>query len=335
MLVLITAGATFGWLWHRSAEAAPAKIAVLPFRNLSGGNPYFAEGLSEEILDRLTSEPAFQVAGPASTAQFKGETDVRKIGRSLGVDYVLEGSVLPDGDRIRVNTVLTKTSDGMRLWSHSYQRKLDDILDMQNAIGQAVATGLRRNLVHTRRSGQQVNGQAYALYLNARGLLRSGNPQSGEDAIALLRESIRLAPTFAPSWASLADALQLDGSTKGSEGLISILPEAQAAARHALELDPNLAQAHGIFAELVGAETPLGIAHLRRAAALDPRTGEGQMWLAEAEMASGEFRKNIQSNRRAHELDPLWAIPMRGLVDNFAASGDRPAAEAAIRSGIP
>ena len=130
--------------WYRfgRAQASPASIAVLPFRNLSAGTPYFAEGISEEILAQLTREPTFRVAGPASTEEFKAESDYRKIGRSLGVDYVLEGSVRPGTDHLRINAALVRTKDGTHVWSETYDRSPDDILQVQSAIAQAVARGL-------------------------------------------------------------------------------------------------------------------------------------------------------------------------------------------------
>jgi TolB-like protein/DNA-binding winged helix-turn-helix (wHTH) protein len=332
--VLLAIAAGFLVWQQRGGASEPASIAVLPFRNLSDAKPFFAEGVGEEILDQLAKEPAFRVAGRATAAQLSGEPDPRKIGRALGVDYILEGSVRSAGDRVRINASLVQTKDGMRLWSESYDRKLDDILEIQAAIGKAVASGLRRSLEHSP-VGREINGEAYALYLNARGLVRSQNPESGHDAIGLLRQSIRIDPNFAPAWSSLAEALQLDGRTKGNEGLIAVLPQARYAAERALKLDPSLAQAHSNLAVLLGASTPQAIVHRRRAAALQPRTSEGLMSQAWAHDASGEFMKKGASLRRARELDPLWPIPVRALLDDASAMGDRRAAEDVARRGFP
>ena len=334
--LMLVGALTLGWLKFGQASAAPASIAVMPFRNLSAGDPYFAQGIGEEILAQLAREPQFRVAGSTSSAQLGANPDVREAARKLKVDFVVEGSVRRQGDQVRVNADLLRAKDGVRLWSDSFDGKLDDILQIQSSIGQAVATGLKRKLVFSVSADRHaVNGQAYALYLNARGLLRSGNPQSGQDAVALLREAIRVEPRFAPAWASLADALQLEARGRGNEALVAVLPEAYADARHALQLDPDLAEAHGAIAELLGSESPEAIAHYRRAAALEPRTGEGMMWSATAFNGSGEFDNGLAAFRRAHDLDPLWPLPMRAIVDSFAIMGDRAAAEAAIRSGFP
>lgn len=322
--------------WSRSVRSTePTTIAVLPFRSLSSGNSFFAEGVGEEVMGQLAREPAFRVAGSASAAQFSGPSDPREVGKALDVDYVLEGSVRPGGDRVRVNAALIRTSDGMRMWSETYDRKLDDILEIQNAIGQAVAEGLRRKLLHAAAgTARPVNGEAYALYLSARGLLRSGNPQTAQDALDLLRQAIELDPGFAPAWSSLAEGLKLNGMTSGTDGLIAVLPKAQSAARRALQLDPRLAEAHGILAELVGRDTPEGLAHLKRAAELDPHSGQGQIWAGQAHEISGEYGEGLAAYRRAHDLDPLWPVPVRILVDVAAGRGDRPAAEDIVKRGF-
>lgn len=335
LLVSLLAGlGLFAWQ-QRSVVPDPASIAVLPFRNLSSGDSYFAEGIGEEIMSQLAREPEFRVAGSASSAQFSGPSDPRKVGRALGVDYILEGSVRPEKDRVRINASLIQTSDGKRLWSETYDRKVDDILEIQSAIGHAVANGLKRRLIHSpQAAGYTVNGEAYTLYLNARGLLRSQNPQSGQDAVTLLQEAVRLDPTFALAWASLAEALQLDGMIKGTEGMIAVLPRARVAASRALRLDPNLAHAHAIMARLVGENTSEGIAHLRRAVALDGRSGESLMWLGTADNVSGKFTEGLAAYRRAHEVDPLWPVPVRALVDLNSMMGDRGAAEAIVQDSF-
>ena len=334
-LVLMAIGIGIAVPRFGRADASPASIAVLPFRNLSAGDPYFAEGIGEEILGQLAREPQFRVAGSISSSQVGKDGDVRAAARKLNVDYVVEGSVRRQGERVRVNADLLRAKDGLRLWSDTYDGGLQDVIAIQQRIGGAIAVALRRKLISSSDAARPVNGEAYALYLNARGLVRSGNPQSGQDAAALLRESIRLDPTYAPAWASLANALELDGRTKGNEGLVAAWPEAYNSARHALELDPNLAEAHGEMADLLGNEAPDAAAHLRRAAALDPRSGQGLMWLSSAHTASGEFDQATAAVRRAHDADPLWPFPTRALVDLLAANGDRAGADALIRTSFP
>ena len=332
--LVIAAALGFAWLRYRSAEAAPASIAVLPFRNLSGGDAYFAEGMSEEILDQLTREPAFRVAGPASSAQAADEADLRKVGRRLGVDYILQGSVRPGRDRVRINAALVRTSDGTRLWSQTYDRKLDDILGIQTAIGQAVATGLKRRLVAAA-PARPIDGQSYALYLNARGLLRSDNPEAGQEALKLLRQVNKVNPGFAPAWTSVAEAIDLAARTKDSEGLIAAIPQARAAAERALQLDPTLTNAHYSLAMLSGGDTPEAMFHQRRAAQLEPRSAEGLLALAASQHVSGDFAQALASDKRAHAVDPLWSLPPRIVLDVTSELGDRRGAEAWVHADFP
>jgi TolB-like protein/DNA-binding winged helix-turn-helix (wHTH) protein len=147
LVLLIAAALAFGWSRLGRVETAPASIAVMSFRNLSAGDPYFAEGIGEEILGQLSREPQFRVAGRASSSQFGADADVREVARRLDVDYVVEGSVRRQGDRVRVNANLVRASDGIRLWSDSYDGKLDDIFAIQQRIGVSIAAALRRKLV--------------------------------------------------------------------------------------------------------------------------------------------------------------------------------------------
>ena len=333
-ILLALAGSLIFWQ-QRALSAKPASIAVLPFRNLSNGNPHFAEGIGEEILAQLTREPAFRVAGRNVAAQFRESADPGEVRKALGVDYLLEGSVRSQDDRVRVIATLVRTSDGTRLWSETYDRGVGDILAIQNAIGEGVARELSRKLVRTRSDKPSVNPKAYAAYLHGRGLVRSQNPDSGAEAVGLLKEAVRAEPGFAPAWSSLAEALHLHGRTKDSEGMIAILPEARGAARRAVRIDPDLAEAHVILAMLLGDDSREGVAHLRRAVALDPRGPEGLWWLGIAHHLTGRYRETLEVKRRAHALDPAWPQVVRALADLSAELGDRKAAEAIVRRGFP
>jgi TolB-like protein/DNA-binding winged helix-turn-helix (wHTH) protein/Tfp pilus assembly protein PilF len=335
-ILLVLAAASGFFLWQlNSARQETASIAVLPFRNLGTGDSYFAEGIGEEILSQLAHEPNMRVAGSSSSGQFGSNPDIGEVARRLNVDYVLEGSVRRQGDRVRVNAGLVRASDGARLWSDSYDGQLDDILSIQAAIGQAVADGLRLRLVHSAAAtSRPVNGEAYALYLNARGLLRTRNPALGHDALLLLKRAIELDPRYAPAWSSLSEALPRHAATEGPESLIAALPQARTAARRALQIDPNFGAAHGNLGILLGYDSAEANEHFRRAAALDPRSSESQIWLGMAHLASAEFAEERAAYERAHALDPLWHRPIRDLAYVIAEMGDRSAAEAVARRGF-
>ena len=333
LTAIVAVTIAFFWTNYQRGAAAPASIAVLPFRNLSTENAYFAEGIGEEILDRLSREPQFRVAGRASSAQFGKDPDLGDVAKRLNVDYVLEGSVRTQGNRVRVNADLVRASDRSRLWSGSYDGALSDIFAIQSAVGEAVAGGLRRQLGPAA-NRRVVNGEAYALYLNARGILHAGLPDGGKDAIALLERATVLDPNFAAAWSGLADALLLEGRAQDNEGMIALVPRARDAARRSLELDPGDGNAHEIMAQLLGSDSPEAIAERWRAGQLAARTSEGQLWRGGALEASGRWAEAAASQRRAHELDPSSSGPWRIILDHSAVMGDRAGAKAAIKAGF-
>lgn len=200
-------------------------------------------------------------------------------------------------------------------------------------LGAGLAREIQRRREPAAASGPPpgVEAEAYRDYVSARGMLRTFNPQLGGMAVALLRKAVARSPGYAPAWSSLAEAIRLEASLNGHERIVATLPEAQANARHAIALAPDLAEAHGRLGVLLGFDTPEAQAHLRRAAALDPRSAEAQIWLAAAERLSGDFEGEIAGYRRAAELDPDWYRPDRDLAFALAAMGDRAGGERVAR----
>jgi len=317
-------------------DAAPASIALLPFRNLSSGDSYFAEGIGEEILGQLSREPQFRVAGRASSSEFGPDADAREVARRLKVDYVVEGSVRRQGDQVRVNADLLRASDGSRLWSDSYDGKIDDIFAIQKQIGGAIAGALRRKLIQAPAlSGPLVtNGEAYNLYLTARGLIRTRNRDVFVTSSNLLRDAIKIDPNYAPAWASLAESIYLEDHPDGSNGFIAALPRAKAYARHALRLAPNLAEGHRVLALLLPYGSPEALSHLRRAVELDPNSAEALLGLGSGLAAAGQFDAEMAAYRRARELDPLWFRTTGQLAIRLAETGQRTQAEAIGNRGF-
>lgn len=336
VLLLIAGGLTFGWSRLGPTDAMPASIAVLSFRNLSAGDPYFAEGIGEEIVGQLAREPQFRVAGRASSSEIGSDIDAREVGRRLDVDYVLEGSVRRQKDQVRVNADLVRASDGTRLWSDSYDGKLDDIFAIQQRIGGAIAGALRRKLIRTPTlTGPLVtNGEAYNLYLTARGLIRTRNRDVFVTSSNLLRDAIKLDPNYAPAWASLAESTYLEDFPDANEGLIAALPRADGYARRALQLAPDLADAHRVLALLLPYGSPEALSHLRRAVELDPDNAEALLGLGSGLAAAGQFDAEMAAYRRARELDPAWFRTTGQLAIRLAETGQRAEAEAAGNRGF-
>lgn len=304
-LMLVALGAVL-WLTvlrDRSAPQEPVSLAVLPFRDLSRGNDYFAEGVSEEIMTEL-SRQGLRVAGRTSSSMFKDRgADLRDVGRSLGVSYLLEGSVRRSGDRMRIHVALVNARDGMRLWSQVFDGTLDDVLVIQQNISREVAGRLHAGLRSSPFHGQLATaGDVYALYLTARGLLRTRDLENVRTATQLLRRATRADPGFAPAWSSLAAALYLgswaDWPPKRSE--------ANAYADRALSLAPNLAEAHAVKGLLLGSNRD-AVRHLERAVRLQPDYAEAWLWLATAYGRELAYEKALGAIRRCAQLDPFWS----------------------------
>ena len=187
-------------------------IAVLPFVNMSSDpeQEFFSDGISEELLNMLAQFPGLRVAARTSSFQFKGmNQDIAKIADTLHVAHILEGSVRKSGNRLRITAQLIKADDGFHLWSHSYDRELDDIFAVQNEIARAISDALKVKLTLDTASGTAqrpavipaANTQAYEAYLRGRRLIHRRGRESLEDAVRHLERALRLDERFAPAHA--------------------------------------------------------------------------------------------------------------------------------------
>ena len=238
----------------RTPGAAPAtagpprSIAVLPFANMSTDpeNEFFADGIAEEIINALTRLPGLRVAARTSAFSFKGKhEDLRVIGEKLNVASVLEGSVRKAGNRLRITAQLITVADGFHQWSERYDRELTDVFEIQDEITTAIVERLK--LSFDRQSGSLVQPgtedvEAYQIYLKGRALLyRRG--LNIEKARACFEAALAIDPQYALAHAGMADALlylAMWGLRRSSE----VIPQARVAVARALELDPDVAEAH-------------------------------------------------------------------------------------------
>jgi serine/threonine protein kinase len=232
-----------------TARAAPDQsIAVLPFASLSADpeNEFFADGVTEEILNALSQIAELRVAGRSSSFSFKGKhQDLRRIGEALNVRTVLEGSVRRAGTRVRITAQLVDVADGFHLWSERYDREIADVFAVQDEIASAIAVKLRTTLaVGTAARAQRAteNIEAYEAYLKGRALLyRRGS--AARQGLALMQKALALDPSYALAWAGLADAYSLLGYY-GNIPPEEARTKAHAAVTHALRHGPDLAEAH-------------------------------------------------------------------------------------------
>lgn len=315
----------------RTDRSQPERVsvAVLPFRNLAPGEPYFAEGVSEEILSRLAREPQFRVAGRTSSSQFRDAADLRQVGRALNVDYILEGSVRSQAGKVRVDAALVQASSGKQLWSKTFDGELDDIFAIQDLIGASMASALGREFGSAMRSStpQTTRGDAYNLYLTARGLIRTRDSNYGQTAIELLSQALKIDPKYAPAWAKLSEATRLAAQARGPDAVIKATPLVESQARKALSLAPDLAEGHAALGLALGFTSAEGQKHLRRAAELDPSNGETMVWVGIADKAVGNFNSELADYRKAIRIDPLWFNGQKSLAIATADRGERQAAE--------
>jgi TolB-like protein/Tfp pilus assembly protein PilF len=259
-----------GRTWtHPTQSAAPAQIqipqksiAVLPFTDLSEkkDQEYFADGLSEELIDLLTKVQGLTVPARTSSFYFKGKTeDIPTIARRLMVAHVLEGSVRKYGAHLRVTVQLVRADNGYHLWSETYDRELNDLFEVQDDIAGSVVKALRVSILSPDmpRSVPTASSEAHTLYLHALSLTRQSAYEGLLQAYADLRHALRLDPSFALAWAALAELLtddtagwniEVDGQLSREQSPVPTLARtrqvANDAADHALQLEPRLAEAH-------------------------------------------------------------------------------------------
>ena len=284
-------------------------IAVLPFVNMSGDDDYFADGLSEELLNLLANIPELKVAGRTSSFVFKNKTeDLRAIGDALGVDTVLEGSVRRSGDRLRVTAQLINVGDGFHLWSQTYDRQMADIFDIQDDLAGAIAGALRLHFA-PRRAGATANAAAYALYLQALPLMASNeDPQTLAIVIPLLDQAILLDPEF-------AKAHELKAVTYwGSAGERIESPAARArvyeSASAALAIDPTL-----VVARLLASIAEPGVGNWKRvveateaAYRAAPDDYNVARVLCDYYLVTGYLTDALRCAERMLELEPLSSL---------------------------
>jgi len=313
-----------------TGSAIPEKsIAVLPFENLSRDpdNAYFCEGMQDEILTRLAKVSDLKVVSRTSTQHFKSSPDnLPQIAKQLGVMHVLEGSVQKSNDQVRVNVQLINALTDAHLWAETFDRKLTDIFAVESEIAKSVAENLKARLnsraeeVLAERPTE--NPEAHELYLKGRYLWNRRNTTSLRKAGDYFQQAIDLDPNYALAYAGLADVHSLLPIYAGTAPKDDV-SKALAAARKAVELDSNLAEAHTSLGNALGMNMQLKLAEqeFRRALELNPNYATAHQWLAECLFSQGRFPESLAENERAHELDPLSLIINASYASSLSGVG--------------
>jgi TolB-like protein/predicted TPR repeat methyltransferase len=286
---------------------------VLPFADMSpeGDQEYLSDGIAEELLNLLVQIPDLQVAARTSSFSFKGkDMKIADVARELHVAHILEGSVRKAGDRVRITAQLIKADDGYHLWSETFDRTLDDVFAIQDEISAAVVAALKVRLLGAAPKSGEVNPEAYAQYLQGRYFTERRTRKDGENAFAAYRKALAISPDYAAAWAGLSIVLGRQAGQSYIE-LHEGYKEARAAAQKALELDPNLPEAHAALGfiqvsydwDWAGAQ-----ASLQRALELAPGDARILAQMGVLQRYLGNMDASIELNRRAVELDPLALI---------------------------
>jgi adenylate cyclase len=297
-------------------------IAVLPFVNMSGGtgNADFSDGITEEILNALAQIPELKVAARTSAFQFKGQNvDLRRVGETLAVAYVLEGSVQRSGDEVRITAQLIDARSGYHLWSAKYDRKLTSVFTIEDEISKAIAAQMRvtlsggeKPLVKT----ATTNAEAHELYLKGAARITERGPALNS-AVEFFKQAIALDPNYAAPWAGLGQAYELLPWYKLAPWQTSVT-QAQEAAGRALALDSHLADAHTALANVLRDRLDFAGATKEYLTALERNPGSVETLNQYAQMLlrMGRLEEALKQERAAVALDPLAPNPryMMGMI---------------------
>ncbi len=257
------------------AMESDKSIAVLPFVNMSddASNEYFSDGISEELLNLLSKIPELRVISRTSAFSFKGkEIDIPTIAQQLNVAHILEGSVRKAGNQIRITSQLIDARSDTHLWSETYDRTLGDIFAIQDEIAGAVVDALKLTLLGDTPQVEQINPEAYTLYLQASYVGAQGTAEAREQSNVMLKQVLVIAPDYAKAWRKLAVSysnLVGFGRLPRDEGEAL----AREALKQALAIDPYLAEAHsmlGLFALFYDRDLAAAARHIEYALSLEP-----------------------------------------------------------------
>jgi TolB-like protein/DNA-binding winged helix-turn-helix (wHTH) protein/Tfp pilus assembly protein PilF len=309
--------------------AAPANsIAVLAFVDMSegGDHEYFADGVSEEILNLLTRIPELRVVARTSSFSFKGkDVDIATIAEALDVAFVLEGSVRRAGDQVRVTAQLVDAATSTHVWSETYDRDLDDLLAVQTDIAESVARSLKITFAESTLSGapRVVNPEAYERYLHGRFLHNRRAPGDTAAAEAHFREAVRIDPGYASAWAALA-GVHLVRSFEGDLPAEQQLERMGEAITRALALDPLNAEVQLRAAQYYWHKGDIdrGQPHWERAQALGPNNVLVLGSLAGNDVGHGRLREAVAKWRRAVEADPLGYVTRANFARSLILVGE-------------
>ena len=307
---------------YPAAYRAERFVAVLPFVNATPDpeNEYLSDGLTDELINALANIPGLRVASRTSVFALKGRQEsLRVLGSELGASVVLEGTVRRAESRVRITTQLTEVNDGRLLWSERYDRRMDDIFDLQEEMARTIVSTLRATFLGdlgdpvSRRYTE--NLRAWQLYLKGRFSWNKRTREGIAEAVQYFEDAVREDPGYALAYSGLADCYALEVDYRGapvSEGM----RRAREEARKALALDEGLAEAHTSLAWVLFIhdwEWEAAGTHFLRAIELNPRYATARQWYGWLLLAMGRTDEAVTQARIALELDPASVSISRSL----------------------
>ena len=327
LIAALSAGGYFYWsrLHKRTQPAVDGRrmLAVLPFENLTGdaSQEYFSDGLTEEMIAQMghTDPQHLGVIARTSVMHYKHTNEqIDQIGRELGVQYILEGSVRRDADKMRITAQLIQTKDQSHIWSHEYDRSPNSLLSLQGEIAQEISDAIQLTIGNrgpmqsalAAASPAPKSYEAYDLYLQGRYFWNKRTADGFHRSVDCFEQAIGRDPGYARAYAGLADSYALMAAYYIAPQ-DELIPKARAAALKALELDASLAEAHAslaLIARNYDWDWQTAEKEFRRAIALDPNYATGHQWYAEHLAFSGRFDESFKEVELARQLDPLSLI---------------------------
>ena len=304
---------------RRAVTPANAKsIAVLPFENLSHDpeNAYFADGIQEEILTRLSKIADLKVISSTSTQRYKSKPEnLSQIANQLGVAHILEGAVQKSADQVRVNVQLIDAQTDSHVWAEKFDRKLTDIFAVESEIATKIADTFETKLTgsekHALNARPTENPVAYQYYLKGRYFWNKRTANDFKTAVTYFEQAVDSDPRFALAYAGLADTYVLMPAYTAARPR-DAFPKAKAVAQKALELDDTLAEAHTALAMALARyefDFTQAAREFRRAVELNPNYGTAHHWYGNTTLiALARFDEAIAEMKRALDLDPLSLI---------------------------
>jgi TolB-like protein/Tfp pilus assembly protein PilF len=300
---------------------------VLPFVNMSADpdQEYFSDGLSEELLNVLAKIDDLRVISRTSAFAFKGkEISLPEIARQLDVSYVLEGSVRSAGDQVRITAQLIEVDSDSHLWSEAYNRKLENVFEIQEEISQAIARELQVELGAGPVADRPTESlAAYQLFLRGRHHYQARREENMQLAVDSLTQAVTLDPGFADAWANLAAASAVL-SFYLAEDFVPARQEAERAARRAIELDAGNGFARAVLGLLLSAqlEFEAAVRELERAIELSPSESNSYLWMGITLSELGYIEQAIDYLERAERFDPVFVNLQNWLSGLHATAGD-------------